>query len=231
MPFPGRCVPCECNGHAEECEDKTGRCLVRKTLTFCSLPARFNGLSRILRGTSVTNLTCVFSVLFDLWPRGSTAVHYLCRRTKSNSCFLIFLNIFFSLNGLNQISQHLWGVCYARFSRTGLCVQNRQGSTPEHRKADLVGVNALSRWLVGTFFMSDQMFVFPQLWYINQTVLVSFCSKEHAFSLVCVIKTLYHLFFFPELQVQYGGRSLRALQRGLLWRRNSWDMQSLPLSV
>lgn len=28
--FPGRCVPCECNGHAEECEDKTGRCLVRK---------------------------------------------------------------------------------------------------------------------------------------------------------------------------------------------------------
>ncbi|XP_056913723.1 LOW QUALITY PROTEIN: laminin subunit alpha-3-like [Takifugu flavidus] len=27
VPFPGRCVPCECNGHAEECEDKTGRCL------------------------------------------------------------------------------------------------------------------------------------------------------------------------------------------------------------
>uniref|UniRef100_H3DCP0 Laminin subunit alpha 3 n=1 Tax=Tetraodon nigroviridis TaxID=99883 RepID=H3DCP0_TETNG len=26
-PFPSRCVPCECNGHAEECEDKTGRCL------------------------------------------------------------------------------------------------------------------------------------------------------------------------------------------------------------
>lgn len=28
--FPGRCVPCECNGHAEECEDRTGRCLVRR---------------------------------------------------------------------------------------------------------------------------------------------------------------------------------------------------------
>ncbi|XP_070830251.1 laminin subunit alpha-3-like [Chaetodon trifascialis] len=26
-PFLGRCVPCECNGLADECEDKTGRCL------------------------------------------------------------------------------------------------------------------------------------------------------------------------------------------------------------
>ncbi|XP_018532086.1 laminin subunit alpha-3 isoform X1 [Lates calcarifer] len=26
-PYLGRCVPCECNGLADECEDKTGRCL------------------------------------------------------------------------------------------------------------------------------------------------------------------------------------------------------------
>ncbi|XP_042353016.1 laminin subunit alpha-3-like [Plectropomus leopardus] len=26
-PFLGRCVPCECNGLADECEDRTGRCL------------------------------------------------------------------------------------------------------------------------------------------------------------------------------------------------------------
>ncbi|XP_033492838.2 laminin subunit alpha-3-like isoform X1 [Epinephelus lanceolatus] len=26
-PFLGRCVPCDCNGLADECEDKTGRCL------------------------------------------------------------------------------------------------------------------------------------------------------------------------------------------------------------
>lgn len=33
--FPGRCVPCECNGHAEECEDRTGRCLVRRNSQLC----------------------------------------------------------------------------------------------------------------------------------------------------------------------------------------------------
>jgi len=30
--FLGRCVPCECNGLADECEDGTGKCLVRDTL-------------------------------------------------------------------------------------------------------------------------------------------------------------------------------------------------------
>lgn len=28
-PYLGRCVPCECNGLADECEDGTGSCLVR----------------------------------------------------------------------------------------------------------------------------------------------------------------------------------------------------------
>lgn len=31
-PFLGLCVPCECNGLSDECEDRTGRCLVRNTL-------------------------------------------------------------------------------------------------------------------------------------------------------------------------------------------------------
>lgn len=31
-PFQGLCVPCECNGLSDECEDRTGRCLVRNTL-------------------------------------------------------------------------------------------------------------------------------------------------------------------------------------------------------
>lgn len=30
--YLGLCVPCECNGRADECEDRTGRCLVRNTL-------------------------------------------------------------------------------------------------------------------------------------------------------------------------------------------------------
>lgn len=34
--FLGRCVPCECNGLAGECEEKTGRCLVRNTLSLNS---------------------------------------------------------------------------------------------------------------------------------------------------------------------------------------------------
>lgn len=37
--FLGRCARCECNGLADECEDKTGRCLVRNTLILHS----FNG--------------------------------------------------------------------------------------------------------------------------------------------------------------------------------------------
>lgn len=31
-PFLGLCVACECNGLSDECEDRTGRCLVRNTL-------------------------------------------------------------------------------------------------------------------------------------------------------------------------------------------------------
>lgn len=34
--FLGRCVPCECNGLADACEEKTGRCLVRNTLSLIS---------------------------------------------------------------------------------------------------------------------------------------------------------------------------------------------------
>lgn len=30
-PYLGRCVPCQCNGLADECDERTGRCLVRVT--------------------------------------------------------------------------------------------------------------------------------------------------------------------------------------------------------
>lgn len=35
-PYLGPCVPCECNGLADECEERTGRCLVRNTFTLNS---------------------------------------------------------------------------------------------------------------------------------------------------------------------------------------------------
>lgn len=32
-PYLGRCVPCDCSGLADECEESTGRCLVRNSFT------------------------------------------------------------------------------------------------------------------------------------------------------------------------------------------------------
>lgn len=36
-PYGGYCVPCECNGHAEECDVNTGKCLVSFSLMFILL--------------------------------------------------------------------------------------------------------------------------------------------------------------------------------------------------